>query len=372
MRRIGPLLCLGIGLPACDGTLPEETFVSGAAWVVPQANAEDRVPLTGAGLIEDERNTISIYGSLAPAVVYVEQTQVVRDPFSRRALEVDAGTGTGFIWDRQGHIVTNFHVIDGARSLRVTLENQKTYDAVLVGGERRRDVAVLKIDAPEEELVAVELPSQETPLLVGQKALAIGNPFGLDHTLTVGVISALDREVQGYGGVTIPGMIQTDASINPGNSGGPLLDSKGRLIGMNTQIFSSSGASAGIGFAVPSSIIRRVVPQIIEHGKVVQAGMGVTIVPDSFARRLGVEGVILDEIRLGTPAATAGMVGMRYSSSGRPTDIGDVVVDIGGTPILDYDDLYNVLDRYRPGDDVSVTLERAGRRRVVSVTLMPL
>jgi S1-C subfamily serine protease len=248
----------------------------------------------------------------------------------------------------------------------------KTYDAVLVGGERRRDVAVLKIDAPLEDLVAVELPPKDTPLMVGQKALAIGNPFGLDHTLTVGVISALDREVQGYGGVTIPGMIQTDASINPGNSGGPLLDSKGRLIGMNTQIFSSSGASAGIGFAVPSSIIRRVVPQIIEHGKVVQAGMGVTIVPDAFARRLGVEGVILDEVRAGTPASTAGMVGMRYSPSGQPTDIGDVVVDIGGTPIVDYDDLYNAFDRYRPGDEVSVTLERAGRRRVVQVTLMPL
>lgn len=370
--RAGMWMGLSLGLVGCEHPASEVGAATSTDWMIPAAHAQDIVPLSTDGLIEDERNTISIYESVASATVFVEQTQVVRDPFSRRALEVDAGTGTGFIWDREGHIVTNFHVIDGARSLRVKLANQETYDAVVVGGERRRDVAVLKIDAPSEVLVSVTLPPADTPLIVGQKALAIGNPFGLDHTLTVGVISALDREVQGYGGVTIPGMIQTDASINPGNSGGPLLDSSGRLIGMNTQIFSSSGASAGIGFAVPASLIRRLVPQIIEHGRVVQAGMGVTIVPDAFARRLGVRGVILDEIRADSPAASAGMQGMRYSSSGQPMDLGDVVVAIGDAKVVDYDDLYNALDRYQPGDVVAVTLERGGRRRVVSVTLIPL
>ncbi|MCA9637847.1 MAG: trypsin-like peptidase domain-containing protein, partial [Myxococcales bacterium] len=316
----------------------------------------------------DEQNTIDIFQAAAPATVFVTQKRVVRD-LNMRALEVPAGSGTGFIWDRAGHIVTNYHVIDTGRargSYAVTLFNHKTYDAVLVGGEPKRDIAVLKIDAPADELTPIRVLDADGRIDVGQKTIAIGNPFGLDHTLTTGVVSAMGREVVGYGGITIRDMIQTDASINPGNSGGPLLDSRGRLIGMNTMIFSKTGSSAGIGFAVPVTTIRRIVPQLISTGKVEQIGLGITFLDESIAARAGIKGVIITGVAAGSPAARAGLVPLRQTRDGGIL-MGDVLVGIDALSIDNYDDLYNALERYKDGDEVRVRVVRDGA--VVSLPL---
>lgn len=319
-------------------------------------------------VLEDEQNTIDVFRAAAPATVFVTQTQLVRPIYSARPLEVPAGSGTGFVWDTDGHIVTNYHVIDGGRRFTVTLHDQRAFEATLVGGEPRRDIAVLRIEAPSDTLTPVSVPPKGSPLTVGQKTLAIGNPFGLDHTLTTGVISALGREVGGYGGVTIRDMIQTDASINPGNSGGPLLDSRGRLIGMNTMIYSQSGGSAGIGFALPVSHIRRLVPQIIATGHARSVGMGVRLLSDEVARMNRVQGVIIGEVLPHTPAAEAGLRGLRRGRRGG-TLLGDVIVGIGAESVANYDDLYNALDGREPGERVPVRLRRGEVEVVVDVEL---
>jgi S1-C subfamily serine protease len=321
-------------------------------------------PPSDGAFLEDERNTMDVFDAASRATVFVTQRQLVRD-FTRGVVEVPQGSGTGFLWDDRGHVVTNFHVVDGARSLTVTLSDGSEYPATFVGGEPRKDIAVLRIDAPADKLVAIRLPPDGHAPRVGQKAIAIGNPFGLDNTLTVGVISALGRDVEGYGGVTIRDMVQTDASINPGNSGGPLLDSQGRLIGMNTMIFSRSGSSAGIGFAVPASTIKRVVSQIVLFGKPQNVGLGVTLLHDEQARRLGIRGVILREVTPGSPAADAGLVGLRQTPRG--IAIGDVIVAIDGKPIVRYDDLYQSLDTRSPGEIVRVRVLRDGQPREVDV-----
>ena len=317
-------------------------------------------PGPGAG-IEDERNTIGVFEAAAPATVFVTQSQLVRNRFTSRVDQIPAGTGTGFVWDLEGHVVTNFHVVAKGDSFAVTMLDGATLSAKLVGGDAKRDIAVLRLDPAElrgRELTAVRLPSAEQDLVVGQKALAIGNPFGFDHTLTTGVISALEREVAGYGGVTIRNMIQTDASINPGNSGGPLLDSAGQLIGMNTMIFSKSGSSAGIGFALPISTIRRLVPQIIQYGHPRRAGLGIEYVPDSIAARAGIRGVIIEGVVAGGPAARAGLRGL--FRSGAQVKLGDVIVGIDAASVRNYDDLFNALDEHEPGEGVTVKVRRGG------------
>lgn len=319
--------------------------------------------------LDDERNTIEVFDAVAPAAVFIAQKRKVRRR-GRAVSEVTSGTGTGFIWDDAGHVVTNYHVVDGADTLEVTLFNQKTYEARLVGGEPRKDIAVLKIDAPASELSPVRLPKDGYRIAVGQKALAIGNPFGLDHTLTTGVVSALGREILGYGGVTIRDMVQTDASINPGNSGGPLLNSSGELIGMNTMIFSQSGSSAGIGFAVPVTVIRRMVPQIIATGRAVQVGLGVSLLSDDAARRAGLRGVVVTDVASGSPAEAAGIRGIQRSA--RQVVLGDIIVALDGKAVSSYDDLYNALDMRDPGEKVRVTLVRDGREVDVEVELYEL
>ena len=332
----------------------------------PAATSVVPVPSPQARL-EDERNTIDVFKAAAPATVFVTQNQLVVDRYRMRAAEVPAGTGSGFVWDTAGHVVTNYHVVDGARSLSVTLFDQSEWPAALVGGDPRKDVAVLKIDAPAERLVPIRRSEPGAELEVGQKTLAIGNPFGLDHTLTVGIISALGREVQGYGGLTIRGVIQTDASINPGNSGGPLLDSQGRLIGMNTMIYSPSGSSAGIGFAVPATIIERTVSQIVRDGKVQQVGIGVSIVDDRVARRAGIDGVVVIDTQPGSPAEQAGIKGLEQG--GRNVRIGDVIVAVDGKAIHSYDDLYNALDPHNPGEKVKIKLRNGDTERELELAL---
>ncbi len=318
-------------------------------------------PLGPGAAIEDERTTIAVFEAAGPATVFVTQSQLVRNRFTLSVDQIPAGTGSGFIWDEDGHVVTNFHVVAGGDSFAVTLWDGVSLPARLVGGDPKRDIAVLALDPAsvrDRKLIPVTLPPVDEPLVVGQKALAIGNPFGLDHTLTTGVISALDREVVGFGGVSIRDMIQTDASINPGNSGGPLLDSAGRLIGMNTMIFSKSGSSAGIGFAVPVSTIRRLVPQIIQYGAPRRAGLGIEILSDTIARRAGLRGVIIERVEPGSPAAEAGLRGL--TRKGTQIGLGDVIVAIEDFEIENYDDLFNALDRFNPGDTVKVKVLRGG------------
>lgn len=326
-----------------------------------------RTPGPGA-LIEDEQNTISVFEAAAPATVFVTQKRQVYN--WAQLVEVDSGTGSGFIWDTGGHVVTNYHVISGARSLVVTLSNGEEYPATVVGGDPRKDIAVLKLTgAPQSALVPIRRPDSHA-LQVGQKTIAIGNPFGLDHTLTTGVISATGRELKGYGEVTIKDMIQTDASINPGNSGGPLLNSSGELIGMNTMIYSPSGSSAGIGFAVPIATIERTVADIIEDGHVTQVGLGITIVEDALARRAGIKGVVIKEIIPNSPAASADLIGLRQTRRG--TYPGDVIVKIDTRTVASYNDLYTALDGRRPGEVVTVTVVRDQQQRTVDLELYEL
>lgn len=325
---------------------------------------------------EDERNTMAIFKRAAPATVFVTQSQVLQDMWTRRTQSVPTGSGTGFVWDSNGHIVTNAHVVSeqqrrrGSRGTRfeVTLFGGKRYPARLVGMAEKKDLAVLKIDAPSAELKAIALAPPAAKLAVGQKTVAIGNPFGLDHTLTTGVVSALNREVVGFGGVSIRDMIQTDASINPGNSGGPLLNSAGQLIGINTMIYSKSGSSAGIGFAVPVSTVRRLVPQLITYGEPRQVGLGVSLAQDSFARRMGVRGVIVLKTASQGPAARAGIRSVQRDRRGGDVYF-DVIESIDDVAIRSFDDLYNALESRAPGDKVKVGILRGRQRLSVQVAL---
>ena len=314
-------------------------------------------------LLPNEKNTIEVFQKASPKVVYVHRmTTVVNRSYERS--QISAGAGSGIIWDAEGHVVTNFHVIKGADNLAVSIGHM-TFPAKVIGAEPRKDIAVLALTSPK----ALELLKSYTPfeiahtgeLLVGQKAIAIGNPFGLDHSLTIGVISALGRQVPGIGGVKIRDMIQTDASINPGNSGGPLLDSAGRLIGLNTVIYSHSGSSAGIGFAVPADEIARMVPQIIKNGRVVLAGIGVSPVEPNIAARLGVKkGVLIADVLPHTPAEYAKLQSTHRDGWGHVT-LGDVIVALNGHPTSNYDALYNLLTEVKIGEKISLTVLRAGK-----------
>ncbi|ASQ45570.1 Putative serine protease HtrA [Legionella clemsonensis] len=314
-------------------------------------------------LLPNERNTVEIFQKFSPKVVYVHRLATVLN-HSYERMQVLAGAGSGIIWDAQGHIVTNFHVINGADNLTVSI-GKLTVPAKVIGAEPRKDIAVLAIKSPKAlELLKSYTPFELAPtneLLVGQKTIAIGNPFGLDHSLTVGVISALGRQVPGAGGVTIRDMIQTDTSINPGNSGGPLLDSKGRLIGLNTAIYSNSGSSAGVGFAVPADDIARIVPQLIKHGRVVLSGVGIQVVEPHIAKRLGIDkGLLVADVLPHTPAAQAKLRGTLRDSWGR-IHLGDVIVAINGHPVKNYDAFYNILVDIKVGDQITLTILRNGK-----------
>ncbi len=357
--------------PATAPTLAPQAATPGMGIQAPPARSRlDNVD-EQALQTEDERNTIAVFQQAAASTVFVTQKKVVLDYYRGTAMEVPAGSGSGFIWDRQGHVVTNYHVVQGAERLSVTLHNQETHEATVVGTERRKDIAVLRLQDPPPDLVPIVVHGKGPPLVVGQKTIAIGNPFGLDQTLTTGVISALGREVPGIGDVRIRDMVQTDAAINPGNSGGPLLDSSGRLIGMNTMIFSRSGSSAGIGFAVPASSIQRVVPQIIRTGKAEQVGLGVEIDPAGrLERRFKLKGVVVLRVMANTPAARAGLVGIQRV--GRSLRLGDIIIAINGERITDYDDLYNELDRLQAGSKARITLLREQQELNVDLELILL
>ena len=324
------------------------------------------LPPVPGDLLDFERNTIEVFRKVSPSVVYVANATWCRGSFLFQPEQVPQGAGSGFVWDEQGHIVTNYHVVHGGEKFSVSLSDGTTFDAALVGVEPRKDLAVLQIET-DAALQPVQLADSHQ-LLVGQKVLAIGNPFGLDSTLTTGVISALGREIESMAGTRIEDVIQTDASINPGNSGGPLLDSHGRVIGMTTAIFSTSGASAGIGFAVPAATISRLVPQLIQYGHVKWAGLGVQVLPDHIAAQWGILGVIVRDVLPDSPAARAGMRSIQVDQLGNARGF-DVITRVQGQPVARLADLVDVLDDYEPGDKVKVGFERDGEAHPVEVEL---
>lgn len=326
-------------------------------------------PLKVTDLLPDERNTVEVYERAARSVVHITNRRWVRDWFFGTA-QVRQGTGSGFVWDRAGHIVTNFHVVEGANELFVKMAGS-VYRAEVVGYWASKDIAVLRIRAPRRMLHPVTL-GRSRALRVGQKVLAIGNPFGYDMTLTTGVVSALGRQIRAVNNRVIDNVIQTDAAINPGNSGGPLLNSAGEVIGMTTAIFSPSGAYAGIGFAVPSDTIARVVPQLIRYGRVRTPGLGITILPDndSFTRRYGLRGVIIARVLSGGAADRAGLRGIYEDDEGQ-VHFGDIIVAVGERPVATVEDLLLALDQHQVGEEVEVTVRRGvgGPLRKVKVKL---
>ena len=329
-------------------------------------NARPRAIMARGDLADDEKNTIEIFRQASPAVVYITSIALQRNLFSLNVYEIPQGTGSGFVWDAKGRIVTNYHVISDANRIMVTLSDHTSWKAVLVGAAPDRDLAVLRISVPAEKLFPISV-GESVDLQVGQKVFAIGNPFGLDQTLTTGVVSALGREITSVTGRTIHDVIQTDAAINPGNSGGPLLDSAGRLIGVNTAIYSPSGASSGIGFAVPVHEINRVVPQIIRHGKMFRPGLGISLANERLNRELDLDGLLVLGV---TPGSSADKAGLRSTKQVRGGLIlGDIILAVNGKPVADYNVFRDELERHRVGESVTLTLMREGRNIDVPVTL---
>lgn len=362
------LLCEGASRQGAPRAVPEATATA-AQTPLAGAAAVDDLPLP-PGLSAGELRDIEIFRRASRSVVNITSIVAVRrDFFSLDIAEMPQGSGSGFLWDRQGHVVTNFHVLEGGRRWTVTLADHSTYDAELVGAAPDKDLAVLRIDAPPDQLQPLTV-GRSRDLAVGQRVLAIGNPFGLDQTLTVGVVSALGRELRSPSGRTIRDVVQTDAAINPGNSGGPLLDSSGDLIGVNSAIYSPSGASAGIGFAVPVDTVSRLVPEILEYGRPIRPGIGVTLLPDSLLRRLDIRGVAVQSVEGGSPAARAGLLGIQNTPSGRY--LGDVITAVDGEPVRNLDELATAFEQAGVAAQVELTVVRGAETRTVRVELVAI
>lgn len=344
--------------------LSQRFYPSGSALTVSSPeNVSDPATVT------DEQNNIEVYKAVSPGVVYIQSTTMVRDWFGSEERE---GAGSGSVIDEQGHILTNYHVIQGARRLSVHFGSGRNYPATVVGGDPDTDLAVIKLtEKPKEAITIVPLGDSDR-LIVGQKVLAIGNPFGLDRTLTTGVISGLQRPIRGINGQPIEGAIQTDASINPGNSGGPLLDSRGRMIGINSQIQSTSGSSAGVGFAIPVNIAKRIVPELIRSGSIQRPKLGIqprNVESLSGQVQLPVSyGVLIWNVQPAGPAANAGLRGMVQTDEG-DLELGDIIVGIGGERVGNSDDLYKVLNKHQIGETVNVDIYRGARRMTLPVRL---
>jgi S1-C subfamily serine protease len=331
-------------------------------------NAVPRPVVPRGDLADDEKSTVELFQNNSPSVVFITTETVEYNLFARA--QTSQGAGSGFVWDQQGHIVTNDHVIAEASEARVILADKTGWSATIVGRAPSSDLAVLSIDAPAESLKPLGL-GRSSDLQVGQKVFAIGSPFGLDHTLTTGVISALERQLPTEGSDlapglkrTIEGVIQTDAAINPGNSGGPLLDSAGRLIGVNTAIFSPSGAYAGVGFAIPVDTVNRIVPQLIRHGRVIRPSIGIIPFGDSITENLEPSGVLIYGVIPGSAAADAGLrptrprTFQRRSRRDMPFLFGDLIISADGQRIANLDDWFTFLEAHQVGETVQLTIVR--------------
>eukprot|EP01026_Neomeris_dumetosa_P057161 TRINITY_DN5252_c0_g1_i2.p1 TRINITY_DN5252_c0_g1~~TRINITY_DN5252_c0_g1_i2.p1 ORF type:complete len:432 (-),score=48.15 TRINITY_DN5252_c0_g1_i2:311-1606(-) len=357
--------------------------ICGALMTIPIQQVYAFVPI--------ESRNIEIFKQSTPAVVNVTNLAVRKDAFSLDVEEIPQGMGSGIIWDDYGHIVTNFHVVNGAQDLIVTLTDGREYPAVQIGVDQDKDIAVLQVQnkptpqlsdsygQPQEDGTGYMQQSSEiklqplkqgssNDLQVGQIVYAIGNPFGLDHTLTTGIISGTEREISSMTGRPIQGVIQTDAAINPGNSGGPLIDSTGRLIGMNTAIYSASGTSAGVGFAIPIDIVKSSVSQIIQFGKVTRPIIGIALAPEMTMEQLRLKGVLILNLKPDGPAAIAGLKGTQRDQNGRLV-LGDIIVGVNGSKVAKASDLYRVLDKCAVGDVIALDVLRDNSKETVSVTL---
>ena len=364
-RSIWASLLVVVAFTVLGLALFRESWVRGASLNDPRAAARS---VTSRGeLWSDEKSTIALFRQASPAVVNITAIGVERDLFTLNLYQIPQGTGSGFVWDRNGNVITNFHVIQNADAAQVTLADQSNWKARVVGVAPDKDLAVLRIDAPSNRLQPIPIGTSKD-LQVGQSVFAIGNPFGLDQTLTTGVISALNREIESITRRPIQGVIQSDAAINPGNSGGPLLDSAGRLIGVNTAIYSPSGASAGIGFAIPVDIVNRIVPELIRSGKIVRPGLGVQIADEQIAQRLGVNGVLVVDVAKGSAASKAGIQPTRRDAEGR-LRLGDIITMIDGKKIANPNDLFLLLEKYKVGDVVVISMLRDGKTTQAKVAL---
>ncbi|KAF8716167.1 hypothetical protein HU200_026443 [Digitaria exilis] len=363
--------------------------LASAALILGDAGAASAfVVATPRKLQSDELATVRLFQENTPSVVYITNLAVRQDAFTLDVLEVPQGSGSGFVWDKSGHIVTNFHVIRGASDLRVTLSDQSVYEAQVVGYDQDKDVAVLRIKAPKDKLRPIPV-GVSADLLVGQKVYAIGNPdrikslilrstlllfhqhFGLDHTLTTGVISGLRREISSAAtGRPIQDVIQTDAAINPGNSGGPLLDSSGNLIGVNTAIYSPSGASSGVGFSIPVDTVGGIVDQLIKFGKVTRPILGIKFAPDQSVEQLGLSGVLVLDAPPNGPAGKAGLLPTKRDPYGRLI-LGDIITSVNGTKVTNGSDLYRILDQCKVGETVTVEVLRGDHKEKIPVILEP-
>jgi S1-C subfamily serine protease len=337
---------------------------------IQRAEAEPRAVVARGDLDADEKNNIHVFESSKASVVYISTRERVVDFWTRNVMTVPRGTGSGFIWDNKGHVVTNLHVVAGASEANVRLADGRDYAAKLVGASPSHDIAVLRIEVPTNQPLPVPVGTSHD-LRVGQKVFAIGNPFGLDWTLTTGIVSALDRSLNGEDGGVIEHLIQTDAAINPGNSGGPLLDSAGRLIGITTAIYSPSGASAGVGFAVPVDTVNRVVPQLITNGRYSQPGIGIQTderLSQLISQQLGVIGVAVLRVTNGSTAQQAGLRGIKLGR--RDTIIpGDIILAIDGKEVDSAARFNARLDDHKAGEVVNLTVWRDGKKFELRVAL---
>jgi S1-C subfamily serine protease len=365
--RIGTYLWVGVVLSLLGILLAKQSWVGGASINDPRATPRAVSPR--GEFSPDEKSTIALFRQASPGVVNITAIGVQRDLFTLNLHQIPQGTGSGFIWDTNGNIITNFHVIQNASAAQVTLADQSSWKAQLVGVAPDKDLAVLRIDAPAKRLHPIPIGTSKD-LQVGQSVFAIGNPFGLDQTLTTGVISALNREIDSVTRRPIQGVIQSDAAINPGNSGGPLLDSAGRLIGVNTAIFSPSGVSAGIGFAIPVDTVNRLVPELIRSGKIIRPGLGVQLDErnEQITQKLGVKGVLVVDVVRGGAAAKAGIQPTRRDAEGR-LRLGDIITAVDGQKVESPNDLYLALEKYKVGDAVNLTLLRDGKSVKAKVNL---
>lgn len=361
------------------GTVACLTNFSSMKWQLKDAAniaSAEETPATIADptTVSDEQNSIEVYRTYSPGVAFITSTAVMEDYYGQE-FERERGSGSGSVIDAQGHILTNYHVIEGAQKLTVSLGGEKVFPAKVVGGDPDTDLAVIQIEPPAEGLTVVPLGDSEK-LVVGQKVLAIGNPFGLDRTLTTGVISGLQRPIRARNGRPIEGAIQTDASINPGNSGGPLLDKYGKMIGINSQILSPAGGSVGVGFAIPVSIAKRVIPQLIQFGEVRRPKLGASLADVDQLVRQGVglpvqNGLLVRSVLQGSAAQRAGLRGLQQDNSGEVI-LGDIITSVDGTAMNSIDDLYKLLDKKQINDTVQVEIYRDGKRQTVPMKLLPL